>query len=121
MYRDIIVKPENSLDAKNNDKVQVEMLPWTDLKKNPEGKIIPIIGKKGEHNTEMEAIVIESGFENNFPKEVIEEAETVANRERARMEEETKLRADLRDVTTFTIDPFDAKDFDDAISVKRYR
>lgn len=118
MYRDFIVKPENSLNAKTNDKVQIEMLPWTDAKKNPEAKIVRIIGRKGEHNTEMEAIVIESGFENSFPKEVVEEAESVAARERARMEEETKLRADLRDITTFTIDPFDAKDFDDAISVK---
>ncbi len=118
MYRDLIVKPENSMNAKTGEKVQVEMLSWTDSKKNPEGKIVRIIGKKGLHNTEMEAIVIESGFENDFPKDVVEEAETIAAQERARMEEETKLRADLRKVTTFTIDPFDAKDFDDAISVK---
>lgn len=118
MYRDIVVKPENSMNAKTGDKVQVKLLPWTDPKKNPEGTVSRIIGRKGEHNTEMEAIVIESGFENTFPQDVVREAEEVAARERARMEEETKLRADLRDITTFTIDPYDAKDFDDAISVK---
>lgn len=119
MYKDIFVSPENSMGAKTDDKVHVELKPWTDPKKNPEGKIVRIIGRKGDHNTEMEAIVLESGFENNFPKEVLEEAEAVAAHERARMEEETSLRADLRDITTFTIDPFDAKDFDDAISVKK--
>ncbi len=119
VYRDFIVKPENSMGAKTGDKVHVKLLPWTDPKKNPEATVVQIIGRKGEHNTEMEAIVIESGFENAFSKEVLDEAEEVATRERARMEEETKLRADLRDITTFTIDPFDAKDFDDAISVKK--
>ncbi len=118
MYKDIVVKPENSLDAKAGDKVHVTLFPWLDAKKNPEGKVIQIIGRKGEHNAEMEAIVIESGFENSFPQNVVDEAEAIAAHERARMEEETALRADLRDITTFTIDPFDAKDFDDAISVK---
>ncbi len=118
MYRDLVVKPENSMNAKTGDKVQVQLLPWTDAKKNPEAKVLKVIGRKGEHNTEMEAIVLESGFENAFPADVVKEAEEIAAHERARMEEETKLRADLRGITTFTIDPFDAKDFDDAISVK---
>ncbi len=119
VYRDFVVRPENSMNAKTGDKVHVKLLPWTDAKKNPEAVVVQIIGRKGEHNTEMEAIVIESGFENGFSKEVLAEAEEVATRERARMEEETSLRADLRNITTFTIDPFDAKDFDDAISVKK--
>lgn len=118
MYRDLAVKPENSMNAKTNDKVQVKLLPWSDPKKNPEATVVKIIGRKGEHNTEMEAIVLESGFENSFPQAVNDEANEVAAREQARMEDETKLRADLRNITTFTIDPFDAKDFDDAISVK---
>lgn len=119
MYRDFIVPAAKSLDAKTGDKVHVQMLNWTDPKKNPEGEIVQIIGRKGEHNTEMEAIVIESGFESTFPPEVLKEAEETAAREQARMEEETALRADFRDLTTFTIDPFDAKDFDDAISLKK--
>ncbi len=119
MYRDFIVPEKNSMGAKTGDKVHVKMLDWTDPKKNPEGEIVKIIGRKGEHNTEMESIVIESGFESTFPKEVEIEAEETAARERARMEEETSLRADLRNLTTFTIDPFDAKDFDDAISLKK--
>lgn len=118
MYRDILVDKENSLNCKSGDKVHVELLPWTDPKKNPEGKILKIIGKKGEHNTEMEAIVIESGFENSFPKEVNDEAEKIAKEELARLDDEIAQRTDFRQVTTFTIDPFDAKDFDDAISYK---
>lgn len=119
MYRDILVQPQNSMGAKAGDKVHVKMNPWTDAKKTPEGIIVQIIGRKGEHNAEMEAIVIESGFQNAFPKEVEEEAERIAAEERARHDEEVKLRADLRNITTFTIDPFDAKDFDDALSVKK--
>lgn len=119
MYRDILIPNAHSAGAKTGDKVHVKLSPWTDPKKNPEGVIVKVIGRKGDHNTEMEAIVIESGFESGFSKEVLEEAEMVAVRERARMEEEASLRADLRNITTFTIDPFDAKDFDDALSVKR--
>jgi ribonuclease R len=119
MYRDILVPISDSLNAAIGDKVHVELKPWTDPKKNPEGNVVRVIGRKGDHNTEMESIVIESGFESSFPAPVLEEAEKVAAHERARMEEETASRADLRDLTTFTIDPFDAKDFDDAISVKK--
>lgn len=121
MYRDILVSEKDAATARATpgDKVHVQLMPWTDSKKNPEGKILRVIGRKGEHNVEMEAIVIESGFENSFPADVLQEAEEVATRERARMEEETSLRADLRGITTFTIDPFDAKDFDDALSVKK--
>lgn len=121
MYRDILVseKDATAAGATPGDKVHVQLMPWTDAKKNPEGKILRVIGRKGEHNTEMESIVIESGFESSFPAPVLKEAEEVAAHERARMEEETALRADLRNITTFTIDPFDAKDFDDAISVKK--
>ncbi len=119
MYRDIAVKTENAAGATAGDKVHVQLMPWTDAKKNPEGTVLRVIGRKGEHNTEMESIVIESGFESSFPAPVLKEAEEVAAHERARMEEETSLRADLRNITTFTIDPFDAKDFDDAISVKK--
>ncbi|MEK7390517.1 MAG: ribonuclease R [Patescibacteria group bacterium] len=125
MYRDILIPASESMGSKAGDKVHVKLFAWTDPKKNPEGKIIKIIGRKGDHNTEMEAIVIESGFESSFSKEVLAEAEEVANRERARMSEETNekisSRTDLRGITTFTIDPFDAKDFDDAISVKKIK
>lgn len=123
MYRDILIPASESMSAKTGDKVHVKLFQWTDPKKNPEGKIIKIIGRKGDHNTEMEAIVIESGFESSFSEEVLAEADEVAKRERARMSEETNekisSRTDLRGITTFTIDPFDAKDFDDAISVKK--
>lgn len=118
MYRDIFVPPAQTHNANEGDKVLVKIKEWTDQKKNPEGQILQIIGKRGEHNAEMESIVLESGFDINFPKEVEEEADKVAARERARMNDEAKLRRDFRGITTFTIDPFDAKDFDDALSLK---
>lgn len=118
MYRDIFVSPQKTHDANEGDKVLVKIKEWTDYKKNPEGEVLQIIGRRGEHNAEMESIVLESGFDINFPKEVDKEADTVASRERARMEEEAKNRRDFRNITTFTIDPYDAKDFDDALSLK---
>lgn len=118
MYRDILIPKTKTQGAGNGDKVLVKMHPWDDPKKNPEGEVLKIIGRKGEHNTEMQSIVLESGFDLDFPENVSREAEEVAKTEKARMNEEASLRRDFRKVTTFTIDPFDAKDFDDALSFK---
>lgn len=119
MYRDIFVHSSKSLGAKNGEKALVEITGWKDPSKSPEGKVLKVLGKKGSHNVEMEAIVLEKGFDPSFPKEVDEEAEKVAKRETARFEEEVKNRRDMRGTLTFTIDPADAKDFDDAISFKK--
>ncbi|MEK7175794.1 MAG: ribonuclease R [Patescibacteria group bacterium] len=119
MYRDIFV-PEDGLPggalAKSGDKVQVRITEWIDASKSPKGEIVRIIGRAGEHNAEMLGIVYESGFEVDFPAEVEKEADAW----KAKYEKEDKLkdRKDFREVTTFTIDPADAKDFDDAISIK---
>ncbi len=118
LYRDILVPKSKSMGAEVGNKVLVKMEDWTDPKKSPVGEVIRIIGKRGEHNTEMESIVLESGFEIGFPAEVERDAEEVAAREKARFEDEIKLRKDFRQTFTCTIDPFDAKDFDDAISFK---
>lgn len=117
MYRDILIPKEKSNGVESGDKVIVKITKWEDVKKSPEGEVIQIIGKKGVHNTEMEAIVLENGFEIHFPAEVDREAEEVAKREKARFNEEVLLRRDFRKTFTCTIDPFDAKDFDDAISL----
>lgn len=116
MYRDILIPKEKSQGVASGDKVLAKITNWSDVKKSPEGEVIQIIGKKGVHNTEMEAIVIESGFDIGFPPEVEREAEEVAAREKARFADEILLRKDFRNTFTCTIDPFDAKDFDDAIS-----
>jgi len=121
MYRDIYI-PFDSVRqcspqaAQAGDKVQVKIVEWSDPAKSPKGEIIRIIGKSGEHNAEMLGIVYESGFEIDFPQEVENEAE--AWKEKYQKEDKLKDRKDFTQTTTFTIDPLDAKDFDDAISLK---
>ena len=82
----------------------------------PKAKVRSVLGKAGEHETEMKAIIASKGFESDFPKHVLEEAQKLY--EHAWSEEELKTRRDFRDTLTFTIDPDTAKDFDDAISYK---
>lgn len=117
MYRDIHILTQDSLSASAGDKVQVLITSWTDPAKSPEGKVVRIIGKKGEHNAEMLSIVYEKGFDTDFPPEV--EAEAHAWKEKYEKEDHLKDRRDFSGTTTFTIDPLDAKDFDDAISFKK--
>ncbi len=115
MYRDIFI---GEAKAKEGDKAQVRITEWNDGTKSPKGELIRIIGRAGEHNTEMEAIVYGSGFEVGFPPEVDKEAEAW----KKKFDKEDHLandRKDFRGTTTFTIDPVDAKDFDDAISLKK--
>ncbi len=115
MYRDIAVADPKG--AKNGEKVQVRLSDWKDASKSPKGELIRVIGKAGEHNTEMLGIVYESGFEIDFPTEVEKEAK--AWKKKFDAEDHLKGRKDFRKTTTFTIDPADAKDFDDAISIKK--
>lgn len=118
MYVKIELSADEAKKANKDDKVQVELLPWTDPKNNPHGKIIRILGKKGVNDVEMESIVLEKGFEVGFPSAVEQEAENIGKNKTISAEEIAKRR-DMRSTPTFTIDPFDAKDFDDAISFKR--
>jgi ribonuclease R len=116
MYRDIFVPFDSAQGSSNGEKVQVRMVEWADTSKSPKGEVIRRIGTAGEHNTEMLGIVYESGFEVDFPPEVEKEAEEW--RRKFEKEDHLKDRRDFRDTTTFTIDPADAKDFDDAISFR---
>jgi ribonuclease R len=118
MYMDILVPIEDSMGAENGDKVYVRMDEWNDERKNPEGKIERIIGKKGTHNTEMESIVLEKGFDTSYPEAVMREAEEIEKNERVIPEDEIAKRRDIRNIFTCTIDPVDAKDFDDALSLQ---
>jgi ribonuclease R len=97
--------------AQHGDKVVVELTQWN--KGRPEGRVIEVIGSSGTHSAEMHAILMEFGLEAQFPPEVEKEAQAV----RAYMTpEEIASRRDFRSILTFTIDPIDAKDFDDALS-----
>lgn len=129
MYTDFIVSPReierfaysdsgHGIIPVTGDKVHVELLNWTDPKKNPEVRILRILGKKGINDVEMESIVLEKGFETSFPPKVEDEAHALEKSEKPISASEIARRRDMRDVTTFTIDPFDAKDFDDAISFR---
>ena len=118
LYKDIVVPKENSKGAKPGDKVYVEIFKWEDQAKSPMGKVIEIIGRHGEHNAEMRAIVLERGLAYDFPSEVVKEAEEIGKHEKKISQSERALRRDFSDTPTFTIDPHDAKDFDDAISMK---
>ena len=116
MLHDIFV-PLSDLDgAKNGQKVQVAITDWPEGAKNPIGKIINILGTQGENNTEMNAILAQYGFPLSFPPEVEKEASDIPEQI---TEDELKNRRDFRETATFTIDPADAKDFDDAISFKK--
>jgi len=116
MYRDIFVPSDKVGSAKEGDKVQTKITEWPDPSKSPKGEVVRVIGRAGEHNAEMLGIVYESGFEVDFPPEVEREAE--AWKEKYTKEDKLKDRKDFSSTTTFTIDPADAKDFDDAISFK---
>ena len=120
MYTDIVLEKGKLGFSEPSMKVVVKVTSWNEKQPAPVGEIIRVIGKKGEHNTEMQAIVYEKGFQIEFPTGVDEEAEHIKNEE-AKPEmiaEQTKVRRDMRDTLTFTIDPADAKDFDDALSIK---
>ncbi|MCK5285932.1 MAG: ribonuclease R [Candidatus Pacebacteria bacterium] len=99
-------------------KILVKMSEWNNPKENPQGEIIKILGHKGDNETEMQSILYERGFDPNFPDGVETEADVIKNKALKSFKEEISKRRDFRDHTTFTIDPDDAKDFDDALSFK---
>lgn len=116
MYTDILI-PEAMLNgAKAGQKVFGEIVSWKDPHKSPEGKIVKILGKPGDNDTEMYAIAMEKGFDSELPKNVEEEAKKI--KLGGIKESDYEGRRDMRDTLTFTIDPSDAKDFDDALSFK---
>ena len=111
---------ENKLnDAKENEKVLIQLLPWTDHKERPRAEVVEVIGTAGEHNTEMRALALARGFASSFPPSVEREAEDIKKRDKEIFAAEIPKRRDFRDTLTFTIDPVDAKDFDDALSFKK--
>ena len=115
MPNDIFIPKDMLKGGKNGDKAVVKLLEWPMESKNPVGKVIDILGKCGENDTEMNAILAEYGLPYVYPAAVEEAANRLSNEITA---EEIAKRADFRNITTFTIDPVDAKDFDDALSIR---
>ncbi len=116
VYRDFYVQPKNDLNAKDGQKVVVEFLKWETSALNPEGRIIEILGYPDEPGVDVASLVRDFELPLHFPRKVIEEAERIKFKLTPEMLAE---RLDLRDELIFTIDPPDAKDFDDAISLTK--
>ena len=115
MYTDIFIPKDALNGAVDGEKVVSEMTEWPENSKNPFGKITQILGVPGEHNTEIHSILAEYGLPIEFPAHVEKEAEDL---DTTITQEEISKRRDMRKDLTFTIDPKDAKDFDDALSFK---
>ncbi len=111
---DIFIHNDDLGGAENGEKVLVEMTDWPERMNNPVGKVIKRLGKPGDNNVEMQSILAEYDFPLDFPAEVEAEAKKI----KKPTKKELAGRRDFRDVTTFTIDPADAKDFDDALSYR---
>ncbi|WP_369999200.1 ribonuclease R [Winogradskyella sp.] len=115
MYTDIFVPINKTKKAEDGDKVLVSLEDWPEKSDSPNGKVVQVLGKPGEHSTEIHAILAEYGLPHEFPYEV----ENYANNlDISITEDEIAKRRDMRKDLTFTIDPKDAKDFDDALSFK---
>ncbi|MFT4736197.1 MAG: ribonuclease R [Cyclobacteriaceae bacterium] len=117
VHFDVMVFPEKTMKAKHNDKVIVHIDTWHDAKnKSPKGTVTDILGQAGEHEAEIHSIMAEFGLPFKFPQRLEDAAAKISEEITA---DEIKSRRDMRSITTFTIDPADAKDFDDALSLER--
>ncbi len=116
MYTDIFIPKDKIGEAEQGDVVLVHIEDWPKRADSPFGKVIKVLGKPGEHNTEIHAILAEYGLPSEFPIEVETYAQKIDTSIQA---SEIAKRRDMRDTLTFTIDPKDAKDFDDALSFKK--
>ncbi|OIV42450.1 ribonuclease R [Flavobacterium johnsoniae] len=116
MYTDIFIPKDKFGEAENGDVVLVTIEDWPKRADSPFGSVIRVLGKPGEHNTEIHAILAEYGLPSDFPVEVEVFAQKL---DTSIQESEIAKRRDMRDTLTFTIDPKDAKDFDDALSFKK--
>jgi ribonuclease R len=113
---DIFIPTRSLNKAKNGQKAVVRITEWSSGNKNPIGEVIDVLGFPGENNTEMHAILAEFELPNKFSAEVEGAANSISDKI---PDEEYKTRRDFRGITTFTIDPADAKDFDDALSLRK--
>jgi ribonuclease R len=115
---DVFIPPKTIKKEYLNKKVVVKVDGWDSKYKNPIGKVIQVIGEIDDHNTEINSILYDYGFSPKFPDKVEKEANRIS---KEISKDEVSKRLDIRKTTTFTIDPKDAKDFDDALSVKKLK
>ena len=115
LANDIFIPKDKLKGGRTGDKAVVKIIEWPDKAKNPIGQVIDILGRAGDNNTEMHAILAEFGLPYSYPENVEAAADKIPD---AIPPEEIAKREDFRRVTTFTIDPKDAKDFDDALSIR---
>lgn len=113
---DILIPKGKLHNGKSGDKALVKIIEWKHPMKSPIGEVIDIFGKKGDNDAEMNAILAEFGLPYRYPKEVEEASQKIDD---TISPAEITKRLDLRDITTLTIDPIDAKDFDDALSIRK--
>ncbi|WP_416197562.1 MAG: ribonuclease R [Sporanaerobacter sp.] len=113
---DVFVSKADMNGAKNNQKVVVEITRWPEKRRNPEGKIVEILGYIDEKGTDILSVIKQFKLPEQFPNKVLDQADRL---EDSVSNEEIKKRVDLRDMTIFTIDGADAKDFDDAVSIEK--
>lgn len=118
LANDIYIPKGRLKGANNGDKVIVRITDWPDDAKNPQGEVVDVLGKTGQNTTEMHAILAEFGLPYHYPEAVEKAADKI---DAGITDEEVARREDMRGVTTFTIDPRDAKDFDDALSFRRLK
>jgi ribonuclease R len=116
MYVRIEIPKKDLGGAQVGDKIFVTLTAWRNMHVAPLGKVARVLGRAGEHEAEMQGIILERGFESGFPADVEREAEKIKRTPLS--DAEIKKRRDMRGITTFTIDPEDAKDFDDALSFR---
>lgn len=116
MHQDFFVYPENINNARNGDKVIIEVTSWAEHDRKPEAKVVDVLGKAGENEAEIHSIMAEFGLPFKFSEHVERESEAI---DEGITKKEIKKRKDFREITTFTIDPLDAKDFDDALSFRK--
>jgi ribonuclease R len=113
---DLYIPVSNLNNAKNGEKAVARITDWPEHSKNPFGEVIEVLGKPGEHDVEMHSILADFGFPVSFPKRVEKEAEKLAE---SILKDDISDRRDFRKTFTCTVDPEDAKDFDDALSLKK--
>ena len=116
LTNDVFIPKSKLNGAKNGQKVLVKLLAWEPNLKNPVGEVVDVLGEKGDNTTEMHAILAEYGLPYKYPKNVEEAADKI---NAGITPEEISRRIDMRNVITLTIDPRDAKDFDDALSLRK--
>ena len=116
LANDIFIPKDKLKGGKTGQKALVRIIEWPERSKNPMGEVIDILGEVGDNDTEMNAIMAEFGLPYKYPEAVEKAAETIPE---AIPAEEIANREDFREVVTFTVDPHDAKDFDDALSIRK--